>query len=305
MRQQDQSFTTPAPPPFEVISPERQSTPFVYNAPHSGTYYPPELLARTCLTLPELRSSEDSYADRLFATAPGKGAPMLRVNYARAYVDTNREPTELDARMFHGPLPVAANPHSERVRAGLGLIPGVVAGRQHIYRERLPPADVITRIDRVYRPVHQQLQQLMDTTFARFGCAVLIDCHSMPSGITLGRQAPRQSADIVLGDAHGRSCARVVADVAATTLRRLGYQVAVNVPYAGGYNTHFYGRPSAGRHALQIEINRALYMDERSYELTAGFTRLCGDMERLIDALHAIPVGALHPPTSQSPLAAE
>ncbi len=279
--------------------------PFVYNAPHSGTFYPPEFLGASRLPLSALRSSEDSFADRLFARAPQLGAPMLRVNYARAYVDTNRGPTEIDTRLFDGDLPVAANARSDRVRAGLGLIPSVVAAGQKIYDGRLPAAEAITRIERVYRPAHRQLDALIEETVAAFGCMVLIDCHSMPSGTTLGRDAPRQASDVVLGDAHGQSCAAIVADVAAATLRDCGYRVALNAPYAGGYNTHCYGRPDAGRHALQIEINRALYMDERRFEPTGDFSRVRADMERLMEALHAIPRDALAPRRARPPLAAE
>lgn len=306
MHNQEQAAKAGAPPsPFDVMLPKHQTLPFVYNAPHSGIFYPPDLLAASRLSLAALRSSEDSFADRLFGFVTDMGAPMLRVNFARAYVDTNRGPTELDAHMFEGALPGAANARSDRVRAGLGLIPGVVAGGQKIYDAPLPVPEALIRIERVYRPAHRALNSLIEETARRFGYAVLIDCHSMPSGVTLGRDAPRQVSDIVLGDAHGTSCSSVLTETAASALREMGYTVAVNAPYAGGYNTHFYGTPSAGRHALQIEINRGLYMDELSFEPNERFSGIRADMERLVGVLHAIPAIAFRPAANEPPLAAE
>lgn len=227
--------------------------------------------------------------DRLFAPAPQLGAPLLAVNYARAYVDSNRERHELDPNLFDGALPADVNSRSDRVRAGLGTIPAVVAANRAIYRRPLPVAEGLARLARVYDPVHGALGALLAETRARFGFVVLIDCHSMPSGRTFGRFAPRQRDDIVLGDCHGASCAPELSRAAAAILREFGYRVARNMPYSGGYNTQHYGRPTFGMHALQIEINRALYMDERTYRPNAGFDRVARDLARLMERLHALP----------------
>lgn len=295
---------TGEPGPFRLTRPARHRVPFVYNAPHSGTYYPPEMLAQSRLPLPVLRSSEDSFADRMFAAAPDHGAPLLRANYARAFVDTNRSPDEIDPTLFDGQVDIPVNTRSERVQAGLGVIPAVVTGGKRIYGSRLPASEATHRINRIYTPHHDQLRALLRDTYASFGCTVLIDCHSMPSGATLGRNGPRQFSDIVLGNVHGQSCAPVIAVTAAETLRNLGYRVALNTPYAGGYNTRTYGRPDAGCHALQVEINRALYMDEARFEPTDGFETVARHMEQLIEALHAIPVQDLAR-QRPAPLAAE
>lgn len=286
----------------EIIRPEVQSAPFVYCAPHSGLYYPPDLLAATRLALHTLRSSEDSFADRLFAAVKSLGAPLIRTNYARAYVDCNRAADELDPALFDGPVGMSVDRNSERVRVGLGVIPAVVSGGQRIYARSLPADEAARRLSRVYEPTHRALRQVLDVTVQRFGCAVLIDCHSMPSGVTLGRRSPRQTSDMVLGDAHGRACAPELTALAARTLQDMGYKVELNSPYAGGFNTRHYGRPRDGRHALQVEINRALYMDEWRMTPNARFDRIANDMTALARALHRIPVEDLKP---AAPLAAE
>lgn len=290
------------PPPCEIFHPETQTAPFVYCAPHSGLYYPPDLLAATRLPLHTLRSSEDSFADRLFASVCGLGAPLIRANYARAYLDCNRAADELDTALFDGPVGVPVSPRSDRVRVGLGVIPAVVSGGQRIYARSLPAATARQRLAHVYEPTHRALRQVLDATFQHFGCAVLVDCHSMPSGVTLGRRTPRQTSDMVLGDAHGLACAPELTALAARTLRDMGYKVELNSPYAGGFNTRHYGRPAVGRHALQIEINRALYMDEWRMSPNARFDRIAEDMKTLARALHRIPAEDLK---SVPPLAAE
>lgn len=278
-----------APPVFRIFRPVRQAAAFVYNTPHSGSYYPPDLLAATHLSPAALRSSEDCMVDRLFAEAPALGAPLLAAQYARAYLDSNRERHELDPSMFDGPLPPDANTRSDRVRAGLGTIPAVVAANRAIYRNPISISEGLARIARVYDPIHDALGRLLAETRETFGYAILIDCHSMPSGRTFGRFAPRQRDDIVIGDCHGVSCAPELSRAAAATLREFGYRVALNIPYSGGYNTQHYGRPRFGMHALQIEINRALYMDERTYSPTSRFEEVARDLTRMMEQLHALP----------------
>jgi N-formylglutamate amidohydrolase len=270
--------------PYVLIEPLRRTAPLIFASPHSGRRDPPELLAQARVGLISLRRSEDAYVDELFAPAAAHGAAVLTATIARAFVDLNRDSGELDPEMFEERLPQTNA--SARVQAGLGAIPRVSGDGQAIYRRKLSLAEGERRIAAVHRPYHAMLQNLVSETKALFGCAVLIDCHSMPSSAR-GAHAP----DIVLGDRYGASCHPSVTALAEATLRRLGYRVARNTPFAGGHTTQTYGRPSQHAHALQIELNRALYVDERSLERTSGYARVRADMSRLAEALSA---AALH-----------
>jgi N-formylglutamate amidohydrolase len=272
-------------PPFVLIEPLRRTTPLIFASPHSGRRYPAELLASTRINLIGLRRSEDAYVDELFAGAAAHGAAVLSATVARAYIDLNRDADELDPDMFEE-RPPHAMPGSARVQAGLGAIPRITGDGQSIYRRKLSLAEAEQRISAVYRPYHTLLARLVAEARSFFGCAVIVDCHSMPSSAR-GAQAP----DIVLGDRFGASCHPSITALAEATLRRLGYRVARNAPFAGGHTTQLYGRPNAHAHALQIEISRALYLDERTLERTNGFARVRADMSRLAEALAA---AALH-----------
>ncbi|HVV32481.1 MAG TPA: N-formylglutamate amidohydrolase [Vitreimonas sp.] len=272
--------------PFVLIEPIRRTTPLIFASPHSGRRYPADLLANARIGLLSLRRTEDAYVDELFASAAAHGACVLSASVARAYVDLNRDPAELDPEMFDERPPLPASLPSARVQAGLGAIPRISGDGQSIYRRKLAWSDGQRRISNVHRPYHAMLQNLVDETKALFGCSVLIDCHSMPSSAR-GAHAP----DIVLGDRFGVSCHPSVTALAEATLRKLGYRVARNTPFAGGHTTQSYGRPALRTHALQIEINRALYVDERTLERTNGFARVRADMSRLAEALGA---AALH-----------
>jgi N-formylglutamate amidohydrolase len=272
--------------PYEILAPARQTVPLVFASPHSGDVYPPDFVARSRLDLRTLRRSEDSYVDALFAAAPGCGAPLIRALFPRAYVDPNREPYELDPAMFDGPLPAFVNTHSSRVAAGLGTVARVVANGETIYRGKLSFAEAEQRIANCYRPYHAALSELVDATLSRFGCAMLIDCHSMPSvGGPMERDPGTGRVDIVLGDCHGVSCDPRLTDLAERVLRAEGLAVQRNTPYSGGFTTQHYGRPGEGMHTLQIELNRALYMNEFTYERSAGFAALRRRLTRLIEAL--------------------
>lgn len=273
---------------YDVISPADQTAAVVVASPHSGRTYTPDFLAACRLDLKLLRKSEDSYVDELLGAAPHVGAPLLRARFPRAYVDPNREPFELDPAMFDDDLPAYANTCSPRVTAGLGTIARIVANGEEIYRRKLGVAEALARIDRLYRPYHEALEDLVAATRARFGACLLIDGHSMPSvGGPMDRDAGRRRLDFVLGDCHGSSCAPDIVDLAQDFLETLGYHVTRNVPYAGGFTTRHYGRPDAGVHALQIEINRSLYMDEDSFERASGF----GELSRQLGELLALLAG--------------
>ena len=272
--------------PVEVIAPARQDAPLVFASPHSGSDYPPDFVAGSALDRLTLRQSEDSFVDELFAAAPAHGAPLVRALFPRAFIDPNREPFELDPAMFADPLPGYANTQSSRVAAGLGTIAKVVASGREIYRAKLRFAEAMRRVEACYRPYHAVLQASIDRTREAFGFCILIDCHSMPSiGGPRDPDAGRNRADFVLGDAFGRSCDASVTATVEAALRSLGRVVVRNKPFAGGYTVRHYGRPAEGVHALQIEINRALYMDERRIERTAGIERLTGQMTAVIEAL--------------------
>lgn len=274
--------TAVAEPPFVLIEPLRRTAPLVFASPHSGRRYPPELLADARVSLISLRRSEDAYVDELFAGAAAHGAAVLSAAVARAFVDLNRDPAELDPDMFDERPPQSTHSSSARVQAGLGAIPRISGDGQNIYRRKLSLDEAERRIATVHRPYHAVLRKLVVETKEAFGCAVLIDCHSMPNNAR-GAHAP----DIVLGDRFGASCHPSVTALAEATLRRQGYRVARNTPFAGGHTTQTYGRPIDRVHALQIEINRGLYVDERTLERTNGFARVRADMTRLAEALSA------------------
>lgn len=277
-----------ASPACEVLEPASQTMAAVFASPHSGNHYPPDFIAAARLDPRTLRKSEDSFMDRIFGAAPEHGAPLLRALFPRAYVDPNREPFELDPEMFAEPLPAYVNSHSPRVAGGLGTIARVVANGEEIYRGKLRFAEASERIDRLYRPYHRRLQELIGRTRERFGICLLVDCHSMPSiGGPMDQDAGLKRVDMVLGDCFGTSCATSITAYMEDILRDLGYRVTRNMPYSGGFTTMHYGQPSAGIHALQIEINRAIYMDEERFQPTARFEQLVAHMDRVIAMLKA------------------
>jgi N-formylglutamate deformylase len=261
--------------PVRVVRPARQTLPFVFASPHSGRLYPERFVERSRLGPVALRRSEDAFVDELFAPVVELGAPLLLARFPRAYLDANRAPAELDLAMFDGALPFAVDRASPRVHAGLGIIPRVVREGVEIYREKLTARDAEERIQNFYRPYHAQLERLVLDTRARFGLAIVIDCHSMPSAAA----AP----DIVLGDRLGLAAAPQVTYVAECAFAAQGFTVARNTPYAGGHTTQLYGRPEGGVHVLQIEINRALYMDEDRVERGPRFAEI---RRRVALALH-------------------
>ena len=265
-------------PPYDIVRPSLQSAPFVFCSPHSGRIYPSCLQAASRLDAHGLRKSEDCYVDQLFSMVAELGAPLIAARFPRAYLDVNREPFELDPELFGRPLPNYANSQSMRVAGGLGTIARIVADAEEIYHpDRRPTlAAGLTRIELLYRPFHAALSALIRETQALFGYAVLIDCHSMPSQAPTSSTASNQAGrpQIVLGDRFGASCDSKLTRLAREALTDVGFETHLNRPYAGGFITEHYGRPFKGVHALQIEINRALYLDEVSLGPTAGFDAL-------------------------------
>jgi N-formylglutamate amidohydrolase len=280
-------------PPFEIVEPNVWRAPIIFNSPHSGSVYPDEFLRASRIDLPALRRSEDSFMDELIAGLSGRGFPTVNVNFPRSYVDVNREPYELDPRMFAGRLPSFANTRSMRVAGGLGTIPRVVGDGQEIYRERIAVDDALARIEQLYKPYHRALRRLINKAHRTFGAAIVVDCHSMPS-VGVSREEPRRP-DVVIGDRYGTSCAAQLADIVEESMRQLGYSVGRNKPYAGGFITEHYGNPASGLHTIQLELNRAVYMDERRRARGARFSQVARDFAVLADVLAAIPLDGLGP----------
>lgn len=272
--------------PFEILAPAEWTAPAVFNSPHSGRQFPEDFLRQTRLPLMTLRKSEDCFVDELFLSCVDHGAPLLRALVPRSYIDLNREPYELDPRMFSGELPGYANTGSPRVAGGLGTIPRIVSEGEDIYRGRLDFAEARKRIEQIYLPYHRTLSALTNAVISKAGEVLLVDCHSMPASATAHVAPPGAGMiDVVLGDRFGASCAEEISAFIEENLRRHGLRVLRNKPYAGGFITQNHGAPHRGQHALQIEINRGLYMNEASLEKSSDFEHVRAVLEDMVKAL--------------------
>ncbi len=270
-------------PSYDVLAPRVQSVPFVFSSPHSGRIYPPEFLAISRLDPKTLRRSEDCFVDKLFRPVAALGAPLISARFPRAYLDLNREPYELDPELVSEPLPPHANTQSIRVAGGLGTVARIVADGEEIYSSGLSLANVLARIEQLYFPFHAELSRLVTATRETFGYAVLVDCHSMPS--TAMAPGGAQRPDIVLGDRFGASADPRLTLLVRDEFQRRGFKVQMNRPYAGGYITEHHGRPARGTHAIQLEINRGLYINELTFQENAGYQRLAQALIEIIGSL--------------------
>ncbi|MFM8701190.1 MAG: N-formylglutamate amidohydrolase [Hyphomicrobiales bacterium] len=286
-------------PSFELRAPRGEWEPVLFSSPHSGRDYPEHFVEQSRLDAMTLRRSEDMYVDELFAHVVDMGAPLLAARFPRAYLDVNREPYELDPRLFDGKLPSFANTRSPRVAAGLGTIPRLVGDALEIYRRALPVEAGMDRIETLYKPFHQTLRRTLEKIWRHHGVALLVDCHSMPSA-ALDRHGIAR-ADFVLGDRFGSSAAPSLSDLIESHLSGRGFRVVRNRPYAGGYITEYYGTPDTGCHAIQIEINRGLYLDERRLEKLDHFSVVQAEITLLSENL----IGFMRNATGDSSLAAE
>lgn len=272
--------------PFRLSEPDSLVTAAVFNSPHSGSDYPPALVRRARLPMPALRASEDVLVDRLFGDAPRHGAPLLAATAPRAWLDLNRAATELDPALIDGVRPQGLN---QRIAAGLGVIPRVVSEGAEIYHGRLSLAEAEERIRAIHLPYHQMLESLLSRARESFGMAVLFDCHSMPSEAL--RAAPRVNGrcpEVVLGDRFGASASRALVAATQQAFEAAGFVVVRNAPFAGGYITQRYGRPARGWHAIQIEIDRGLYLDQARLEPLPGFGEVRERLSQVVAALAAI-----------------
>ena len=275
--------------PVEISRPDVFRAPIVFASPHSGRAYTSAFLKQSALDPLTLRSSEDAFVDRLFEAAPARGAPLVSARFPRAFVDANREPWELDPAMFDGPLPAKAKTRTPRVTAGLGVLPRIVADGTEIYSAPLPVGEAEMRIASCYYPYHNALEEVLAEARYRFGAVALIDCHSMPANDGGGGERDPSRFDFILGDRYGSSTAPALPDFIEEVLVDRGYRVARNAPYAGGYSTERYGDPARGSHAVQIEINRGLYLDQNSLTLLPNFAPLKQHLTELIEGLLARP----------------
>lgn len=268
---------------YRLWTPERMTTAVIFASPHSGRDYPPEMLARSVLDLQRLRSSEDAFVDRFLEGAPREGAAALSARLPRAWVDLNRDETELDPALIEGLGRGAAGP---RVQAGLGVIPRVVSANRAIYSGKLTRDEAERRIATVWRPYHATLAALLREVRARFGRAILIDMHSMPSEAVSG--AGPRPAEVVLGDRYGAAARPDTVAAVEAIFTRLGLRVARNAPFAGAYVTQHYGRPASGYEVIQVEISRGLYMDEAAIRPSAGYEDFRALMARAVAGIAAI-----------------
>lgn len=267
---------------FDILAPEQWTAPMVFNSPHSGSVLPAELIAQSRLSPETLHASEDSHIDALFAGCLAAGAPMLRALVSRSFIDLNREPYEFDARMFREPLPGHMNVSSPRVASGLGTIPRTVGDGVSIYGGPIALADALKRVEGAYRPYHRTLSALLEEAYGATGMVLLVDCHSMPASAVQSQKGFRgASLDIVVGDRFGNACASSYVDLIEDHFTAHGLTVGRNKPYAGGFITETHGRPREGRHAVQIEINRSLYMDEHTRLPNKGFAGIKALLDKL------------------------
>lgn len=279
MQQADSGQEIPA---FELLRPVGEIAPVIFASPHSGHYYPETFQALLRVPLMDLRRTEDAFVDGLFGSASDAGAVQINGRYGRCYVDLNRDPRELDAQMFVDGPPRTSGRASPRVRAGLGCLPKIGASGADIYNQLLTATDVRFRLEQVHDIYHRQIKSEIEIFKQDWQDVFLIDCHSMPSHAA-GRGA---LPDIVLGDRFGSSCDRRLTSLVERTLRGFGYSVVRNAPFAGGYTTQQYGRPARHVHALQIEINRHIYMCEDNITKLPRFETLKSDMTALVHAIN-------------------
>ena len=259
--------------------PADRAVPVVFDSPHSGNVYPPDFDFSAPIDV--IRRAEDAFVDELFATAPEHGAGLLAALFPRSYVDVNRHEHEVDTLLLNEPWPHPIV-HSHRSARGLGVVRRLVRATVPVYDRRLSVVEVQERIGRCHQPYHAELQLMLNDAHGRFGAVWHLNCHSMKS-----TAKGRLRDDFVLGDRDGTTCDRAFTDFVAATLRDLGYAVTLNHPFKGAEIVTRYGDPAACRHSLQIEINRALYMNEERIERSDGFGRLQQDIDHLIAAIAA------------------
>lgn len=276
-------------PSFDLKIPLERRSSVVFASPHSGRDYSFDFLNQSVLDAQAIRSSEDAFVDLIYAHALDCGAPLLSARAPRAYVDLNRSADELDPAVIEG---LERARHNPRINSGLGVIPRVVASGRAIYSGKLTRSEAQARLDRIWHPYHQCLTELLAETHARFGRAILIDCHSMPhEAIVNLSSAGATLPEVVLGDRFGGSASPVLVEQVEAAFRRAGFRVARNAPFAGAFVTQHYGKPRRNQHALQVELDRSLYMDEKALRLRDDFPSFLKQMQAVIGEISALGEG--------------
>jgi N-formylglutamate amidohydrolase len=273
---------SPADPPFVRLGPEQPACPVVLSVPHAGRAYSPALLRASRLPVKTLEALEDRLVDRLIWRALGLGPVALVARAPRAEIDLNRDEREIDPSLVVPPPPSRSLVQSARSRGGLGVVPSRISGAGPIWLQRLPAHELARRVATIHMPYHQALAEALEAARARWGAAVLVDCHSMPP-----REGGGGGPAVVFGDRHGTSIGPDLLEAAVSAAEGAGFQTVRNAPYAGGYITARHGRPEAGIHALQIEIDRSVYLDAAMKEPGPGFDAAARMLEQVVAALAA------------------
>jgi N-formylglutamate deformylase len=273
-------------PAFTRSTPKGIVAPLVLDSPHSGTAYPEDF--RPAVAREALRNAEDSYVDELYESAPRHGALLIAARFPRSYIDPNRSVLDIDTALLDAPWPGPAVA-SRKTQLGVGLIWRLLDTGAPIYARKLSVEEVMRRIVSYHQPYQKAVKDALDAAHAHFGAVWHVNCHSMPAfSSAISEEGPgKPRADFVLGDRDGTTCAPEFTAHVAACLRARGYDVKVNDPYKGVELVRAFSDPPAGRHSLQIEVNRRLYMDERTREKAAGFVRLQSDLDALLADLAA------------------
>jgi N-formylglutamate deformylase len=271
-------------PPVRRLEPAGAAVPAIFDSPHSGLLAPADFAP--ALSLQKLFGTADAYVDELFGTAPAHGAVLIAATFPRCYIDANRSLEQLDPSMIDGPWP-APTVDDAKIRRGVGLIWASLPSGDAIYDAPLPRAVIERRIERCWRPYHEALEHALDQTHARFGAVWHVNCHSMRShGTARDEDGARQARpDMVLGDRDGTTCDAAFLHLVHGVLAGFGYEAAINRPYKGQELVRRYADPARNRHSLQIEINRALYMDEGTGAKSASFAPLQAQLSQLVEAV--------------------
>lgn len=249
---------------YSLSKAKNKNNNIIYNIPHSGESFPAGFLNEAIIDKHTLLCSGDSFVDQLFIEAKKCGSVSMSNNFSRSFIDTNREAYELDPEMFSGEITEKLNERSQKVKLGFGSIAKYAYTRKNIYKEKLPFDQALKRLEDYYFPVHEKLSELLTEDYDHFGYSLLVDCHSMPSYEFLNQKLAKNQPDIILGNLYGKSSDPAITDYITAHFKKYDLSVAHNAPFAGGYNTVCYGEPAKNRHAIQIEIKKSLYMDERN-----------------------------------------
>jgi N-formylglutamate deformylase len=286
-------MTTPITPRVLVRhEPVAEAAPLVIDSPHSGVDYPDDF--RCVAPLSILRTAEDTHIDDVFSAASGHGATLIAALFPRSYIDVNRDLLDIDADLLDGPWPVPLKP-GEKTKLGMGLIRRLAQPEIAVYDRKLSVAEVQARVERYYMPYHAELKATLDRAYQRFGAVWHLNCHSMGSqGSAMTPDGTKRRPEFVLGDRDGTTCAAAFTETVYGWLKDRGHHVTINDPYKGVELVRRYSDPARHRHSLQIEINRALYMNEETREPNGGYAALKAEMSALVAYLSGWTRTALH-----------